>query len=226
MVVRVRWLAVLGAALVFAALVLAATNLQLGTSNVNTIAKEGDAKRGLLELERSRIGSGVLVPAEVLVAGSTSPEQVAQTLAAVRGVHGAVAPNLASWRIPGEAVVDELPTPDASTAEGRDTLDRVIAAAHTTGPGVKVGGIGAQNKDFIDAVYGNFPLMIGLIALITFVLLARAFRSLLLPLKAVILNVISVGAAWGVMESFGSRATARALSGASRRQGRSPRGSR
>ena len=200
MVVRVRWLAVLGAALVLAALVLAATNLQLGTSNVNTIAKEGDAKRGLLELERSRIGSGVLVPAEVLVAGSTSPEQVAQTLAAVRGVHGAVAPNLASWRIPGEAVVDELPTPDASTAEGRDTLDRVIAAAHTTGPGVKVGGIGAQNKDFIDAVYGNFPLMIGLIALITFVLLARAFRSLLLPLKAVILNVISVGAAWGVME--------------------------
>jgi putative drug exporter of the RND superfamily len=42
--------------------------------------------------------------------------------------------------------------------------------------------------------------MIGLIALITFVLLARAFRSLLLPLKAVILNVISVGAAWGVLE--------------------------
>jgi len=63
-----------------------------------------------------------------------------------------------------------------------------------------VGGIGAQNKDFIEAVYGNFPLMIALIALITFVLLARAFRSLLLPLKAVILNVISVGAAWGVLD--------------------------
>jgi RND superfamily putative drug exporter len=41
--------------------------------------------------------------------------------------------------------------------------------------------------------------MIALIALITFILLARAFRSLLLPLKAVILNVISVGAAWGVL---------------------------
>ena len=41
--------------------------------------------------------------------------------------------------------------------------------------------------------------MIALISLITFILLARAFRSLLLPAKAVILNIISVGAAWGVL---------------------------
>ena len=41
--------------------------------------------------------------------------------------------------------------------------------------------------------------MIALISVLTFLLLARAFRSLLLPLKAVILNVLSVGAAWGVM---------------------------
>ena len=47
LVVRGRWIAVLGASLVLAALVLAATNLQLGISNVNTIAKEGDAKQGL-----------------------------------------------------------------------------------------------------------------------------------------------------------------------------------
>jgi RND superfamily putative drug exporter len=65
---------------------------------------------------------------------------------------------------------------------------------------VHLGGLPAQNEDFINAVYGNFPLMIALIALITFVLLARAFRSLLLPLKAVILNVVSVAAAWGVLQ--------------------------
>src|SRR5213079_2420117 len=53
--------------------------------------------------------------------------------------------------------------------------------------------------DFIDAVYGNFPLMIALIAVIVFVLLARAFRSLVLPAKAVVLNVVSVLAAWGVL---------------------------
>ncbi len=200
LVVRGRWLAALGAALVLAALVLAATSLQLGTSNVNTIAKEGEAKQGLEALERSGIGSGPLVPGEVLVSGASSPARVAAALASVPGVHGAVAPALASWRQAGTAVVDEFPTPDASTAAGRATLERVRAAARTAGPDVRVGGIGAQNEDFINAVYGNFPLMIALIALITFVLLARAFRSLLLPLKAVILNVISVGAAWGVLE--------------------------
>jgi RND superfamily putative drug exporter len=79
------------------------------------------------------------------------------------------------------------------------TFDLVRNAVHAVGPGVRLGGIAAQNEDFIHAVYGTFPLMIALIALITFVLLARAFRSLLLPLKAVILNVISVAAAWGVI---------------------------
>ena len=43
--------------------------------------------------------------------------------------------------------------------------------------------------DFLHAVYGNFPLMLALIALLTFVLLVRAFRSVLLPLKAVLLNL-------------------------------------
>jgi RND superfamily putative drug exporter len=200
LVVRGRWIAALGAALVLAALVLAATNLQLGISNVNTIAKQGDAKQGLTELERSGIGAGVLLPNEVLVGGSTSPEAVARALAAVPGVHGAVAPDSPQWRRGGAAVVDAFTTADASTQSARDTLDRTRAAAHTLAADVKVGGLPAQNADFIEAVYGNFPLMIALIALITFVLLARAFRSLLLPLKAVILNVISVSAAWGVLE--------------------------
>jgi RND superfamily putative drug exporter len=90
--------------------------------------------------------------------------------------------------------------PDGSTAAGRDTLDRVRDTVHAAGADVRLGGVAAQNDDFIHAVYDNFPLMIALIAFITFVLLARAFRSLLLPLKAVLLNVISVGAAWGVLE--------------------------
>jgi putative drug exporter of the RND superfamily len=200
LVVRRRWVASVGAALVLVALVLAATNLQLGTSNVNTIAREGDAKQGLVALERAGIGSGVLVPAEVLVGPASSPTHVAAALAALPGVHGAVAPELARWRHAGLSVVDEFPTPDASTPAGRATLSLVQSTARAAGPDVSVGGIGAQNQDFIDAVYGNFPLMIALIALITFVLLARAFRSLVLPLKAVVLNVISVGAAWGVLE--------------------------
>ena len=72
-------------------------------------------------------------------------------------------------------------------------------AAHGAGPDVRVGGDLALNDDFIEAVYGNFPLMIALIGIITFLLLARAFRSLLLPAKAVVLNVLSIAAAWGVL---------------------------
>jgi RND superfamily putative drug exporter len=140
------------------------------------------------------------MPHETLVSGSTPPEGVARTLAAVPGVHGAVAPDSPQWRGPGSAVVDAFATADASSAEGRATLDRVRSAVRAQSDDVRLGGLPAQNEDFINAVYGNFPLMIALIALITFVLLARAFRSLLLPLKAVILNVISVGAAWGVLQ--------------------------
>jgi RND superfamily putative drug exporter len=78
-------------------------------------------------------------------------------------------------------------------------VQNLIDAAHAAAPEAQVGGTGPLNADFIDAVYGAFPLMIALISILTFLLLARAFRSLLLPLKAVILNIFSVGAAWGVM---------------------------
>ncbi len=190
LIVRRRWVAAIGAGLVLAALVVAATNLQLGLANLNTIAKQGDAKQGLIALENSGIGSGALLPNEALVEGATSPDKVAAALGAVPGVHGAVAPASSQWRRGGAAVVDALQTPDGSSSAGRDVLARVRTAAHEAGDGVRLGGLGAQNHDFIEAVYGNFPLMIALIAIVTFILLARAFRSLLLPLKAVILNVI------------------------------------
>jgi RND superfamily putative drug exporter len=120
-------------------------------------------------------------------------------LQGVKGIHGAVAPAGARWQRDGVAVVDAFQVADASTSAGRATLDRARRAAHAVGAGVHVGGTGAENSDFVSAIYGSFPEMIALIAVLTFLLLARAFRSLLLPLKAVILNVISVSAAWGII---------------------------
>jgi RND superfamily putative drug exporter len=58
---------------------------------------------------------------------------------------------------------------------------------------------GAQGADWVDAVYGNFPLVLALILGLTFILLARAFRSLVLPLQAVLLNLLSVGAVMGAL---------------------------
>jgi RND superfamily putative drug exporter len=125
---------------------------------------------------------------------------VAAAVAGAPGVHGAVAPVNSQWQRQGTAVIDAFPIADGSTSAGRDTIKAVRAAAHDVGPAtVKVGGIGAENADFVSAIYGSFPVMIALIAILTFLLLARAFRSLLLPLKAVVLNVISVAAAWGVI---------------------------
>jgi RND superfamily putative drug exporter len=202
LVARRRWLAAGGAAAILAALVVSASHLQLGLTNVNTIARQGGAKQGLLALERSGIGAGALLPSEALVSdrGASSPRRVAQELASVAGVHGAVAPAGPQWSRDGASIVEVFGVPNAASSSGTSTFKALRSRARGLAPGVRLGGLPAQNEDFIEAVYGNFPLMIALIALITFVLLARAFRSLLLPLKAVALNVISVGAAWGVLQ--------------------------
>ncbi len=198
LVIRRRWFAALGAAAVLIALLVAATGLQPGQANVNTLSRGGDARAGLLALERAGIGPGALGPIEILTPQGQAT-RVAGSVAGVAGVHGAVAPQGPAWRRAGTAIVEAFPIADASSTVGLDTIDRARREAHAVGTGVRMGGIGAENEDFVSAIYGSFPLMIALIAVLTFLLLARAFRSLLLPLKAVLLNVISVAAAWGVI---------------------------
>ncbi len=198
-VARRRWLAAGAGMAVILALVFAATDLQLGATDADTVAKSGEAKDGLVQLEEAGIGEGSLLPHEILVEGGTNPVQVAAELSKVDGIHGAVAPADDSWRRGGTAVIEAIPIPDSGTAEGEATLAAVRETAHAAGPDVRVGGQPASNDDFIDAVYGSFPLMIALITVTTFILLARAFRSLLLPAKAIVLNILSVGAAWGVL---------------------------
>jgi RND superfamily putative drug exporter len=196
---RRRWLAAGAGMAVILALALSATNLQLGAADANTIAKSGPAEQGLKQLEHAGIGEGSILPHEILVEGKTNPTTVANDLNKVHGIHGAVAPSGPDWNRAGTHIVEAIPVPDSGTSEGRDTLSNVRDTAHSAGAGVRVGGGPAANQDFIDAVYGSFPLMIALIAITTFILLARAFRSLLLPLKAIILNILSVAAAWGVL---------------------------
>jgi len=197
-VVRRRWIAAGAAVAILAALIVSATGLTLGDSSPDTLASHGQAKVGLDQLERSGIGSGAILPNEILSRG-TNPNRVVAAVDGVPGVHGAAAPDSPQWRTRGYAETLAFSRDDDSTSEGRATVDRIRTAAHGAGRDVSVGGLPAQNVDFIDAVYGGFPLMIALIATITFILLARAFRSLLLPLKAVVLNVASVAAAWGVI---------------------------
>jgi putative drug exporter of the RND superfamily len=196
-VVRRRWAAATVAVALLAGLVIGATTLNLGAGygNPDITAKRGDAKAGLKALERAGIGSGALTPIEVLVREGNATTVAART-ATVDGVHGAAA---TGWRNATGSLVEVIPTRDASTSTGRHTLDDVRDVAHASGRDVNVGGIGAGQQDFVDAVYSNFPLMVALIGVVTLILLARAFRSIVLPLKAMLLNMISVAAAWGVV---------------------------
>jgi putative drug exporter of the RND superfamily len=197
-VVRRRWPAAFTALAILAVLLVSATGLHLGNSDPDTIAKEGPAKQALEALAGSGIGKGAIAPTETLVPEEDAPP-VAAAQARVEDVHGAAAPGTPAWRRGGMAVVVAAPRDGDDTPAGRDTVQELIDAGHAASPDARVGGTGPLNADFIDAVYGAFPLMIALISLLTFLLLARAFRSLLLPAKAVVLNILSVGAAWGVL---------------------------
>jgi len=208
LIVRHRWPAAVASTAVLVGLVVAATNIQLGNPLAASLSKEGPARAGLDSLENSGIGTGPLSPFDALVR-SGEPGDVAQALAQVDGVHSAAAP--ANWRREGTAIVVVIPTEDGNSPAGRETLDRLRAGAQALPAEVTIGGEAAQGADFLEVVYGNFPLMVALISIFTFILLARAFRSLILPLKAVLLNLLSVGAAWGLIvlvyqKGFGSEA--------------------
>jgi len=158
-VTRRRWVAAGAGLAAIVALAIAATDLQLGSSDADTMAKSGDGKEALVAIEEAGIGEGALMPHEILVTEGVDPERLAASLGRVDGIHGAVAPEGASWRRSGAALVEAFPVADAGTDEGAATL----------------------------------------IAITSFILLARAFRSLLLPAKAILLNVLSIAAAWGVL---------------------------
>ena len=188
------------------ALVVGASAIQFGNPRADSLAQAGPARVGLEQLKRSGIGTGPLSPFDALVR-SGDPEAVADALADVDGVRSAAAP--AEWRRGGTALVTIIPTEDGNSPAGRATLDRIRATSQALPAEVTIGGEAAQGADFLDAVYSNFPLLIGLISILTFILLARAFRSLILPLKAVLLNLLSVAAAWGLIvlvwqKGFGS----------------------
>jgi RND superfamily putative drug exporter len=207
-VVRYRWVAAITSTALLAALVVAASSIQLGNPRADSLAQSGAARAGLDKLNESGIGTGPLSPFDALVR-SGDPVAVAEALAGVEGVRGAAAP--ADWRRDGTALVTVIPTEDGNSPAGRATLDRIRATTQELPAKVTTGGEAAQGADFLDAVYGNFPLVVALISALTFLLLARAFRSLILPLKAVLLNLLSVVAAWGLIvlvwqEGFGSDA--------------------
>ena len=192
------WLASLTAVAILTALAITALQLRVGEPASSSLAQPGAPADGLRSLERSGIGSGVLTPIEALTP-ATDAAAVAKTLGAVKGVEFAAAPAAAGWRRDGLAAITVIPARELTTTAGKATLERVRATAERVAPAALVGGAGVLTIDETHVFYDRFPLVLALIALTTFALLARALRSLVLPVKAIVLNLASVAAAYGVI---------------------------
>jgi RND superfamily putative drug exporter len=196
-VYRHRWLAALAGLGILAALMLPALSLHLGEPGSSAQATSGPAHDALVTLTDGGVPSGVLTPAEVLT--SSSAGAVAVSAAHLPGVYAAVAPATPDYQRGDTALVTVIPVAESSVPAGQTTIagleQSLLGRPHVVG----MGGDGAALIDFDHAVYGDFPLMLAIISVATFLLLTRAFRSVLLAAKAVVFNLISLTAAYGVL---------------------------
>jgi RND superfamily putative drug exporter len=200
-IVRRRWIALAAGAAIMAALFLPILGIQLGTTKSDSLSKTGPAYEALHMLRDGGAPAGVLTPAEILVEQDAA-DSVAERARGVDGVAAAAAPDGPASNRDGTSLV--IAVPDTETVGG-SSVDpiRNLRSELDSVPGViGLTGVGVLQLDWIDAVYGSFPLVLGLIVLITYVLLVRAFRSLLLPFKALLFNVLSIGATFGAVVLF------------------------
>jgi RND superfamily putative drug exporter len=203
LIVRRRFVAgILGLAIVLG-LALPALTMNTGQPRANSLGGSGQPARTLHALERQGVPSAVVFPIQVLTHGGPAAAQRAMTVArSTPGVYTVLAPATSSFRQGQDALLSVIPTAEGNTSAGTATVTRLRGTLASVPGRVEVGGNTAQNVDFNSAVYGNFPLMLAAIALVTFLLLARAFRSAVLAVKAVLVNLVSLGASFGFLVLF------------------------
>ncbi len=101
----------------------------------------------------------------------------------------------------GTTLITAIADTKLDSDAGKALIDTLRAGDQAAGQGltVSVGGLQAISLDFNRFLYSRFPLAILFILITTFLLLLVMFRSVLIPLKAVLMNIISIGAAYGVL---------------------------
>jgi RND superfamily putative drug exporter len=110
-------------------------------------------------------------------------------------VLGATAPP--TWHRGPNSLVEAFATIDGAAPGIQATIDRANAALKGTNGTLT--GVAAVDRDFLHALFGSFPYVLALVLLLTLIGLARAFRSIVLAVKAVLLNLVSLAAAFGVV---------------------------
>jgi RND superfamily putative drug exporter len=198
MIVKHRFVATAVAMVLLALLIIPVFSLKIGQSGLESQARSGPRYDTLQTLSDGGVGTGILTPIDVLVPASEAAA-AAEAARDVDGVQLAVVGTTQG----DQALVDVLPTDVTVDSDGTAVVDDVRTAIDEAVTGdVGVTGLGATVEDYFSAVYDKFPFVLALIALITFVLLVRTFRSVLLPIKAVLLNLLSLAAVFGSVVYF------------------------
>ena len=205
-VVRRRWIAGAAGLAVVVALAVPALSMNTGHANTSVYPSNTPAARALRSLNRQGVPSAIVFPVQIFThGGAGGVARIVQIADRTPGVYTALAPATASFRRGMDAFVSVIPLRQGDTAAGQALIGALRSRLTSVPGGAQVGGYTAQSRDFVSAVYGNFPLMLGLIALVTFLLLARSLRSVVLAAKAVVLNVVSLGASYGFLVLFWQR---------------------
>src|SRR5438034_9693494 len=171
------------------------TQLNPNEAQLKNFPGTGTAIAGRQLLADAGISAGVMKPFVLLVEHGGNAQAVADRVSKVSGVVGATAPS--SWRSGGDSLVEAFPATDGAAPGIQTIIDHTNDAL--AGTGATLGGVPAVDRDFVHAVYGNFPYVLAFVLVLTLILLARAFRSIVLPIKAALLNLLSLAAAFGIV---------------------------
>lgn len=202
---RRRVAAALGLVIVVA-LAIPALSMNTGQPSDASLGGTSPAAQAFHQLQHEGVPAAVSFPVQVLVQGGPANAQRAAAIARhTDGVWSVFTPQVSATTTPGSSLLTLVPTAGGNTSAGMATVTRLrqnLADVGGGGKAVQVGGNTAANLDFTSAIYSNFPLMLAIISVITFLVLARSFRSVALALKAVLLNLVSLGAAFGFIVIF------------------------
>jgi RND superfamily putative drug exporter len=192
-------------------------DLQLGPGSNQGIPKRLEAVRGLDALGAA-VGEGATAPTDIVVdtgrAHGAADPRIRAAVARLIGRVQADPETVAVVFRPGsrqsvdttgrfvhvQAIGrDEYGKPQAMDFVHRLREEIVPAVGFPREARVLAGGGPPSGVDFLHLTYASFPWLVVGVLLMTYVLLLRAFRSLLLPLKAIVLNLLSIGAAYGLL---------------------------
>ena len=192
---RRAWVVAAVGTVIVVVLALYGLRLNPNESQLKAFPGTGTAIAGRDALASAGISPGVMKPLNVLVERGGNPDAIAAKLRTVAGIVGATAPK--QWRHGQDAFVEAFPAIDGAAPGIQAIVDRANAAlAGTNGT---LTGVAATDRDFVHALFGNFPYLLAFVLVLTFILLTRAFRSIVLPIKAVVLNLLSLAAAFGIV---------------------------